>query len=156
MKTHKGYIQTSFEHKTGVPLRDWLLEHGPTMTLQAAADEIGYSGSHSLKEWADRHLPADFKFYERPPLFSLDELEVAIVRHDAGESWRLIALDYGRDLRLLKDACRRHLQVQRKGIKDDYIAFLTLLSENINTNGPRSLAAMIDEKLEELKNGKRD
>lgn len=108
----KGHVQVAFEHKTGVPLRDWLLEHGPTMTRRAASDEIGYAAPGALKEFVARYLPKDFKFYSRPRTYSVEEIEAALSRRAKGDSWPSIALGYGRDVLLLKDGCRRHKKAQ--------------------------------------------
>lgn len=114
MIAHKGHVQIAFERRTGQTLTVWLLENGPTMTRKAAADEIGYASPVALKQYVARYLPSEFRFYKRPPTFSVDEVEEAIVRHSDGESWASIALSYGRDVLLLKDGCRRY----RKRLRD--------------------------------------
>ena len=105
---HKGYIQVAFERRTGNTIIEWLLEHGHTMTRQAASEEIGYAGPNALKEYVARHLPADFKFYRRPAKFSPEQMVSAINRHVAGEKWAAIAIDMGGDVNLLKESCRRY------------------------------------------------
>lgn len=110
---HKGYVQTAFERRTGRTVEDWLAEHGPTMTLHAAAEEIGYAGTGALREYVTRHLPEGFKFYRRPAKFSTQQMVTAINRHAAGERWAAIAIDMGGDVNLLKESCRRYRKRQR-------------------------------------------
>lgn len=118
MTPHKGHVQVAFERRTGQTLTSWLLENGPTMTLTEAAQAIGYAGHNPLVEFVARYLPAGFRFHRRAPMFSRVEVEAAISRKADGESWRSIALSYGRDVTLLKDACRRYRKRLRDGTAD--------------------------------------
>ena len=105
----RGHVQMAFELRTGLQMRDWLLEHGPGMTRQAASDEIGYESPNALGSWVKAHMPEGFAFYRRSPKFSEADTISAIVRHARGESWRRIAIDYGRDIYNLKGVCRRYI-----------------------------------------------
>lgn len=118
MTPHKGHVQVAFERRTGRTLTAWLLENGPTMTLTEAAQAVGYAGHNPLTEFVARYLPESFRFHRVPPMFSVDEVEEAIVRHSDGETWAAIAIDYRRDVTLLKDACRRYRKRLRDGTAD--------------------------------------
>lgn len=109
----KGHVQVAFELKHKRTINDWLLEHGPTMTRKAAAEEIGYASYTALSQFVSRHMPKDFTFYSRPKVFSEDEIKAAIARRADNETWASIALSYGRDVLLLKDGCRRYLKNQK-------------------------------------------
>lgn len=109
----KGHVQVTFERRTGTPLRDWLLEHGPSMTRLAASEEIGYASPSALREFVARYMPAEFHFYRRPMKFSTEQVTAAIARHTAGERWSTIAISMGGDVNTLKESCRRYRKRQR-------------------------------------------
>lgn len=112
---HKGHVQVAFELRTKRTLIDWLTEHGPNMSRLAASKEIGYASPAALEDFVSRHMPADFKFRARKPLFSTEEVVDALAKRVNGESWGSIALNYKRDVTLLKDACRRYKKKLREG-----------------------------------------
>lgn len=111
---HKGYVQTAFERRTGRTVEDWLAEHGPTMTCTDAAREIGYASPNALRGLVARYMPIDFKFYTKPVRITQAQTTEANARHDAGETWRQIAVDMGGNIQAIKDSCRR----QRKTISE--------------------------------------
>jgi len=117
-RSWKGHVQVAFERRVGRNMYDWLLEHGPTMTRRAAAEEIGYNNPSSLSAWTDTHMPHDFSFYQRELLFSIPEIINAIVRQSYGETWRNIARSYGRDPVNLRDYCRRYVSSMCRQYKE--------------------------------------
>lgn len=106
----RGHVQVAFERRTGLSMRDWLLEHGPGLTRIAAATEIGYSSPSALKQWVARHMPAEFSFYRRPVGLELRQVTDAIVRQARGESWGPLAVEYQVDKSILRDTCRRYVR----------------------------------------------
>lgn len=110
----KGHVQALFEKREGCTLADWLTQHGAATTITTAAKFIGYVATPALREFVDRYMPEDFKFQHRDPLFSKAEIAAAVGRNDAGEPWRDIALEYRRDVGLLKGVCRKHKRLVRE------------------------------------------
>lgn len=113
----KGHVQIAFERKTGVPMRDWLLEHGPTMTRLAASEEIGYASPSALGEYVSRYMPGGFRFYKKAAKLNTGQLISANIQHSQGASWRALAFKFECDIHLLKESCRRY----RKTVKDNQV-----------------------------------
>lgn len=108
MTRRPGHVQAYFEHTTGQRLVDWLAINGPAMTIQQAAETIGYAGPSPLARFVQANMPREFRFYERLPAVSDRDIRKALKLREAGQSWAMTAHIIGGAPGTLKAACRRY------------------------------------------------